>query len=132
MGHRMTPFKHFREFSGVVPKSLPDPLVAHRFFLNDTEWDRLPETLQKAPYFQDGRVLFKVIEKFVRAYAEEMSMCKDDLVVDPDAILFRDAVLTLNAQGSFPGLNNMTRSCEFLVQRTIAVIWTVTGYHRHV
>jgi hypothetical protein len=38
----------------------------------------------------------------------------------------------LNDEGNFAGLTEEMKKCETMIDRLIATIWQVTGWHRHV
>jgi len=134
--HRATAFKEFEGLSSAVPTLLPDPVKVHQHFFNDQVWDSLPEKIRSTPYYEDGRVLFKAIEKLVRRYADTIldeNWCDDGgYLADKPLTKFRDYLAALNEEGHFSGLTDEMKKCKTMVDRMIAAIWQVTGWHRHV
>jgi hypothetical protein len=133
--HRTTPFKDFDTLSTAIPASLPDPVKVHQHFFDDQVWQGLPEGIRTTPYYKDGRVLFKAIEKLVRGYAATMlgDWCSaGGYVTDPTLLGFHEYLVHLNEEGNFKGLTDKEKTCQSLVDRMLAAIWQMTGWHRHV
>jgi len=133
--HRASPFEDLESLSKAVPKELPDLMHEHMPFINETAWDALPELVKHSPYFADGKLLFnalrKLMDNFAKLYWDDFCDSRGHLK-DPELIEFRNDVLTHNLVAHYQGIRDEDRGCVGLMQRLLACMWTVTGYHRHV
>lgn len=156
--HRSSPFMKFEALSDLVPEMLPPLTEKHKEILHEEEYKKLPPLLQQAPYYQDGRLLFKAIEDLVKGF---ITLLGDWTCTEDGTILLRDSeprfrnsmqdlmviMMQQMQEASYKTspfifknkafwmeqpMNQTGCGVEELVDHILAGIWTVTGWHRHV
>lgn len=144
--HRSTPFADFESLSDAVPAAFPRLIDIHKAILDDSTYEALPAKIKETPYFADGRLLLSAIRKLLSDMSTSSMVkkeCKDGKLVDADhmrfvAAMLGDSIETGYKLSATPGLNGSDIPCADAktspqITRTIeALLWTVTGWHRHV
>lgn len=134
--HRSSPFKNFEALSDLVPKSLPALSDYHRPIFEDEHYKKLPALLQQAPYYQDGRLLAGALKEVLLNMTElyGTQLCKPNgEMIDKEMISLWQELSTENTESGYKSrVAGGPPNCTTMFEATIAVIWTVTGWHRHV
>ena len=89
-------------------------------FLEDGQWNQLPKRLQEAPYFTDGRLLFKALENMLNDYFGffQDDFCSGaDEMIDSEMIDFRDEMAAIQREASRKSTIDRDSSCtKFKIQ----------------
>jgi len=138
--HRSTPFKTFEALQETVPKIMKPLRDWHKRLLDNTEWEKMPQILKDTPYYSDGRILSKEVKKMVSNMMVAMgwkdgsgkscTTLKD--LHDTSAIRFLKHIQMDEATEGYDQSLSSASSCEQLMAWLTDIIWTVTGWHRHV
>lgn len=132
--HRGTGLSDFNAATNTVVHSLPDLRQRFEIFRNKTMWDAMPRLMRQAPYYRDGQLLFRAIDRLVQRYMELFGgmLCSGKGITGSvkDAET-KHLVAHLNKRSGHT-LGKVNYQCWELRQRLSAYFWAVTGYHRHV
>jgi len=140
VGHRSpldrgTAFKDYDGVDKMLP-SLMKPLVQwHEKLLDDAEFEKLPQLIKDTPYYSDGRLLSREIKKMLMSMAKVMKMddCKQTkLIPDGSIIRFLERIAVDEQLTGYDRSVRDDDDCGVLLKVFESVIWTVTGWHRHV
>jgi len=137
--HRSTPFVEFEGLSEVVPKSLQPLPEKHKALLKDEEFNKLPEKLKQAPYYSDGKLLFNaernLLREFRKLYAYgPVGFCNSkDEVTGPEVKQFLAELVAEHHSAHYNTSDYSNATCtELFEEHLMSIVWTVTGWHRHV
>jgi len=133
--HRASPFRDFEDLSSVVPTLLEEPFALHAPLYADEAFDKLPELAKVSPYFADGKLLYGAIDRLVHKYfaVYEDGICKDGILSEnSEAYLFTATLLASYQNAHYQSSLELDMTCSALKKRLSSIIWTVTGWHRHV
>lgn len=137
--HKGTPFDYatFSSLNTLVPESVMAPVEQHKIFLNATLFQAMPALLQQAPYFAHGRELFgalhRLIQRYWRAFVADWTN-KDGVLIDPQVmemleVFKREAMIVQSHEDSMRTASAVEKD---IVDGLTAIVWTLTGWHRHV
>eukprot|EP00931_Biecheleriopsis_adriatica_P120077 TRINITY_DN95222_c0_g1_i1.p1 TRINITY_DN95222_c0_g1~~TRINITY_DN95222_c0_g1_i1.p1 ORF type:complete len:669 (+),score=133.67 TRINITY_DN95222_c0_g1_i1:67-2073(+) len=147
MLHRATPFKNFEDLSKMVPDGSSGIMEdvqdkpGIRELLDDDAFEKLHPKLQEAPYFADGRLLMKAIQKLVKGVTYNAMHLVCDVNGDFTPVFRRTMSEWVNetkqAHYAMPDLYKdsdakCTDIAELFFKRLAAFMFIVTGWHRHV
>jgi len=137
---RAAPFQDFGSVSEVVPRILPDIALAPgmKALTDDDEFDKLPTILQEAPFYADGRLVFRALHQLVRRFTEASGQCQ---ALKSDKHVLRMIKLLKSQAYEAQYTSNLTEEvakstseelCVLLPKRLAVYMFTVTAYHSHV
>lgn len=135
--HRSTPFAHYEALVESTPSNLASLVDLHQPFLNDTAWEELPDIMKQAPYFADGRLLFKALKRFIESLAAPM-LKQGYYKKDKDYARYLRELEMEEKENEYVKMveSGFIAGSEKDVVRhfnvVLSLIWTVTGWHRHV
>jgi len=135
---RVLPLADFKNLSTLVPSTLV-PAISQtvEYFANESALEQLPKTLREAPFYADGVLVYKALQRLVAGYfdifREEWCDAQDDTIQDSGIIvMIRDMARALT-QGEYKlDPNGAPETCAEAIYRTTANLYLVTVYHRHV
>eukprot|EP00928_Gymnodinium_smaydae_P033744 TRINITY_DN24093_c0_g2_i1.p1 TRINITY_DN24093_c0_g2~~TRINITY_DN24093_c0_g2_i1.p1 ORF type:complete len:673 (+),score=67.07 TRINITY_DN24093_c0_g2_i1:66-2021(+) len=134
--HRSTPFKDFAGLVESIPGSLRHITNYHKPFFNETAWDELPNILKEAPYFADGRLLANALQRLIMRVSGIMMplVCPNDTIANVDYLRFTNELLAEEEEAGYvPSFSEESKNrCSTRGQTILSMMWTVTGWHRHV
>merc|ERR1719162_2438507 len=95
----------------------------------------MPQMIKDTPYYSDGRLLSREIKKMVASMAKVMGFddCKKTKLIQ-DVFILR-FLKRINSDELLTGYDqsfSLDEDCGKFLKWFESVIWTVTGWHRHV
>jgi hypothetical protein len=141
--HRSTPFHDFWEVSEAAKASISPLEESFGAFVDDDKFEALHETIRDTPFFADGRLLFAelrvLVEHFVDIHAADWCDSNGNLFDGPvDAFVrqFYEWSMLPNAAQDATWLQLHAQdgrlTCSGFKRWLTVVLFSVTGYHRHV
>lgn len=137
--HRATPFKNFEALASQVPTMIKDVEEYHAPLLNPAEWEKLPKIIQEAPYYADGKLLIEAIRRMwdkmykVVMTEKRCNAANNYSIEDHELIRYMGETLTTEAVSHYKITRAVEkRDCRYMDQSSVAFLWTITGWHRHV
>jgi len=134
--HRSSSLKNFEGLADdIMPEMMPNLLTQFDPLHNETVFSNLPEKLQKAPYYADGKLIFEALHNLAKGFFNiyKNDWCADDVLKDKDVINFGQGLLArIDAAGYQNTFSSKAVGCDALVKALTAYLFSVTGWHRHV
>jgi len=133
--HRSTPFKDFDALSSVVPATMTSLTELHERILRDEAFEALPARIRESPYYADGRLLagaLRNLTKRVLGIYLGDDCSQTGSVQDPHLTAFRNSFIAQDAEAGYAATVEGAVRCSDLEDLVLAIIWTLTGWHRHV
>lgn len=138
--HRASPFSEFNEVTEALNNWKQSLVDTYEVFFVPEKFEAMPQLLKEAPYFADGKLLFSSLKSFVGRFMQtfDRQFCMsgtgkvnrgDDVYQFAKRL---DATVGPKGRRQLPQYKDTEMTCEDFGEALTAVLWTVTGFHRHV
>lgn len=139
--NRATPFENFADLSDVVPQMIQDVAAAPGMgaIIDDEVFEKLPAKLQEAPFYADGRLVFKSMLKLAQRFNKASGQCaglKHDIHIQKFIRMLKHQMEESKYKSNFTSLNlaadDTTEVCAIMDKRLAVYMFMVSAWHSHV